>query len=110
AVVEDTDVDPCPAGLHLRVLLLRLHRPGDVLRAGHPDRHAGRPARPRPAAELRGPAAGDAHRVRALPVVAPVPVRAGDLAAGRRPGLGARVRHLGRRPGQVDELAPDPDT
>ena len=33
-----------------------------------------------------------------------------DLATGRRPRLGARVRHLGRRLGQVDELAPDPDT
>ena len=36
-------------------------------------------------------------------------LRAGDLAAGHRPRLGARVRHLGRRLGQVDELASDPD-
>ena len=43
------------------------------------------------------------------PLVAPVQVRAGDLAAGHRPRLGARVRHLGRRLGQVDELASDPD-
>ena len=47
---------PGPADLHLRVLLLRLHRPARLLRAAHPDRHAGLPARPGPAAELRHPA------------------------------------------------------
>ncbi len=33
----------------------------------------------------------------------------GYLAAEHRPRLGARVRHLGWRLGQVDELASDPD-
>ena len=109
AAVADTHAVPGPAGLHLRVLLLRLHRPDHVLRARHSHRHAGLPARSDPAAELRHPAPGDADRVRALSPMAPVPLRAGDLAAGRRPRLGARVRHLGWRLGQVDELAPDPD-
>ena len=52
------DEHPGPAHLHLRVLLLRLHRPADLLRAAHPGRHAGVPARPGPAAELRHPAPG----------------------------------------------------
>ncbi len=61
------------------------------------------------AAQLRHPAPGHVHRVRAVPAVAPRPVRAGHLAAGHRPGLGARVRHLGRCVGQDHELASDPD-
>ncbi len=100
---------PGPAHLHLRVPLLRLHRAAGVLRAADPHRHAGLSARPDPAAQLPGPAPGHVHRVRAVPAVAPGPVRAGHLAAGHRPRLGARVRDLGRRLGPVDELAPDPD-
>ena len=38
---------PGPAGLRLRVLLLRLHRADHLLRAAHPRRHAGLPARRR---------------------------------------------------------------
>ena len=98
-----------PADLYLRVLVLRLHRPAHLLRARHPHRHAGLPARPDPAAELRRPAPGHADRLRAVPAVAPVRLRAGHLAAGHRPRLGARVRAVGWRPGQVDELASDPD-
>ena len=47
--------------------------------------------------------------VPAVPAVAQVQVRACRLAAGHRPGLGARVRHLGRRLGPDDELAADQD-
>ena len=50
------------------------------------------------------------HRVRPVPAVAPLQVRAVGLAAGHRPGLGARLRHLGQRPGQDDGLASVPDT
>ena len=100
---------PGPAHLHLRVLLLRLHRPALLLRAHHPHRHAGVPARPGPAAELRHPRPGHGLRVRPLPAVAPLGVRAVGLAAGDRPGLGACLLHLGQRPGQDDELASDPD-
>ena len=95
--VVDTDAPPGPAGLRLRVLLLRLHRADHLLRAADPRRHAGLPARAGSAEELRHPAPGHADRVRALPAVAPVPLRAGDLAARHRPRLGARVRDLGRR-------------
>jgi len=41
--------------------------------------------------------------------VAPRGVRAVGLAAGGRPGLGARLLPLGQRLGQDDELASDPD-
>ena len=43
------------------------------------------------------------------PSVASLPLRAVGLAAGNRPGLGARLRHLGRRPGQDHGLASVPD-
>src|SRR6185312_3442279 len=107
--VVHTDAAPGPAGLCFRILLLRLYRDDHLLRAAHPRRDAGLPAWAGPAEELRHPAPGHADRVRALPAVAPVPLRAGDLATGHRSRLGARVRHLGWRLGPVDELAPDQD-
>ena len=75
----------------------------------HPDRHAGVPARPGPAAELRHPAPGHVLRFVLYPLWHRCRLRAVGLAARRRPGLGARLLHLGQRPGQDDELASDPD-
>src|SRR6202020_2287137 len=60
------------------------------------------------AAELHRAAPGHAYRLRAVSPVASVPLRTRYLAAGHRPRLGACVRHLGWRLGQVDELASDP--
>ena len=70
--------------------------------------HAGLPAGRDPAAQLRHPAPRLRHRSRPVPPVAPRPLRAVGLAAGDRPGVGARVLALGRRLGQADELASDP--
>ena len=106
AAVVGADDHPGPAHLHLRLLLLRLHRPADLLRSDHPDRHARLPARPGPAAELHHPAPGHAHRVRPVPAVAPRQLRAVGLASGFARGWahvfaiwdGARGKTMGWHP------------
>ena len=62
----------------------------------------------RQAAELRHPAACAVRRLCAVRAVASFQLRAVGLAAGHRPRVGARVRALGRRPAEDDELAADP--
>ena len=62
------------------------------------------------AAELRHPDPGHGRRLCSLPTVASLEIWASGVAAGDRPGLGARLLDLGQCPGQDDGLAPDPDT
>ena len=99
-----------PAHLHLRVLLLRLYQPAHLLRARHPDRHAGIPARPDQVAEFRHPRPRHGRRIHPVPAVASCTIWAVGLATGHRPGMGACLLDLGQRPRQDDGLASDPDT
>src|SRR5215467_6851307 len=105
--VVGADEPSRPPVLYIRILLLRVHRSAHLCRPRHTGHHAGLPAWADPAAQFRCAAARDADRVRALPAVAPVPLRAVGVAAWYRAWLGSRIRDLGWRPRQDDGLAPD---
>src|ERR1035438_624031 len=108
--LEGQNEPPSPAHLHLRLLLLRLHSPADLLRPASPGGHAGLPAGRDTAAEFRDPDPGVRGRGRSLPARASRAVRADGLASGHRQGLGPRVLPLGWSAGQIDELASHADT
>ena len=109
AAVVDADVGPGPAHVHLGLLLLRLYCPAHFLRPDHPDRDARVLALADSVAKFCHPHPVDVHRVCAVPALASCEVRAVNLVAWNRTGLGPCVCDLGRGKGNEHELAPVPD-